>query len=281
MLSRSPTRTCARFASRRRIPFICQPGCAIISRPTGQRGICRRTRTTRHLASTSASTSASTATTCCRCSRATGSSAVPTSRQTAPRASCAFGASRPSRVCREPRCEAREGRAPARAHPWPRPGGTHRVKTREVSVEAARRMAVHAQLLAGNATDLLETVRTLGFLQMDPISLSPRRSTSCRGAGSAPTTHGARPAALGDAAARRVERVHLARRGPAAPPGADGRTGPWVRRHASSTSAATRRSGGTCSASSSVAGRCSRARSRITARPAARRTAGGASARWA
>jgi uncharacterized protein YcaQ len=42
------------------------------------------------------------------------------------------------------------------------------VKT--VRVEQARQIAVHAQLLDGSATSLLETVRTLGFLQIDPIS---------------------------------------------------------------------------------------------------------------
>jgi uncharacterized protein YcaQ len=39
-----------------------------------------------------------------------------------------------------------------------------------VSVEEARRIAVHAQLLDGSATDVLSTVRHLGFLQLDPIS---------------------------------------------------------------------------------------------------------------
>ena len=39
-----------------------------------------------------------------------------------------------------------------------------------VSVEEARRIAVRAQLLDGSATGVLETVRTLGFLQVDPIS---------------------------------------------------------------------------------------------------------------
>jgi uncharacterized protein YcaQ len=40
----------------------------------------------------------------------------------------------------------------------------------EVTHEEARRIAVRAQLLDGSAADVLETVRNLGFLQMDPIS---------------------------------------------------------------------------------------------------------------
>ena len=44
------------------------------------------------------------------------------------------------------------------------------MKPREVSVEEARRIAVRAQLLDGTATDVLSTVRQLGFLQLDPIS---------------------------------------------------------------------------------------------------------------
>jgi uncharacterized protein len=41
----------------------------------------------------------------------------------------------------------------------------------ELTVEAARRMAVRAQLLDGTATDALSTVQRLGFLQIDPISV--------------------------------------------------------------------------------------------------------------
>jgi len=40
----------------------------------------------------------------------------------------------------------------------------------QVSLEEARRIAVRAQLLDGSATGVLETVRRLGFLQIDPIS---------------------------------------------------------------------------------------------------------------
>ena len=43
-------------------------------------------------------------------------------------------------------------------------------RMRIVSTEEARRIAVRAQLLDGSATNVLDTVRQLGFLQIDPIS---------------------------------------------------------------------------------------------------------------
>src|SRR5438067_2995304 len=41
---------------------------------------------------------------------------------------------------------------------------------RTVTPEQARRIAVRAQLLDGSANGVLDTVRRLGFLQLDPIS---------------------------------------------------------------------------------------------------------------
>ena len=42
--------------------------------------------------------------------------------------------------------------------------------TRKVGIEEARRIAVRSQLLDGSATGVLDTVRKLGFLQLDPIA---------------------------------------------------------------------------------------------------------------
>jgi uncharacterized protein YcaQ len=44
------------------------------------------------------------------------------------------------------------------------------VKSTTVSLAQARRIAIRAQALDGSATSVLETVRKLGFLQIDPIS---------------------------------------------------------------------------------------------------------------
>src|SRR4249919_3323995 len=41
----------------------------------------------------------------------------------------------------------------------------------ETTTAEARRIAVRAQLLDGSATDVLSTVRKLGYLQIDPISV--------------------------------------------------------------------------------------------------------------
>jgi hypothetical protein len=48
------------------------------------------------------------------------------------------------------------------------------VDRRTVTPEEARRIAVRAQLLDGSARGVLDTVRRLGFLQMDPISVVAR-----------------------------------------------------------------------------------------------------------
>jgi uncharacterized protein YcaQ len=48
------------------------------------------------------------------------------------------------------------------------------MKRRVVTPEQARRIAVRAQLLDGSATNVLDTVRRLGFLQMDPIATVAR-----------------------------------------------------------------------------------------------------------
>ena len=48
------------------------------------------------------------------------------------------------------------------------------MKTRVVTPEQARRIAVRAQLLDGSANSVLDTVRKLGHLQMDPIATVAR-----------------------------------------------------------------------------------------------------------
>ena len=49
-----------------------------------------------------------------------------------------------------------------------------KTKDLNVSLEQARRIAVRAQMLDGSAVGVLDTVRKLGFLQMDPIAAVAR-----------------------------------------------------------------------------------------------------------
>src|SRR5262249_2928205 len=108
-----------------------------------------------------------TATTCCRCSPATASSVAPTSRPTGARACCTCGASTLSRVCAGTWVRSSNGRRRG-SHGC---SGSRRSGMREVPVEEARRIAVRAQGLDGSTGGVLETVRHLGFLQLDPISV--------------------------------------------------------------------------------------------------------------
>ena len=82
---------------------------------------------------------------------------------------------------------------------------------------------MRAQALDGSATDVLETVRRLGFLQIDVVAPVERPQHlvlfSRLGPGVRPRR--ARPAALGGTRALRMGRVHLPDRGPAARPRAD------------------------------------------------------------
>jgi uncharacterized protein YcaQ len=157
------------------------------------------------------------------------------------------------------------------------------VKPTEVNAEDARRIAVRAQLLDGSATDVLSTVRRLGFLQLDPISSV------------APPQHLVLWSRLGSAYDRSeldrllwetkqlfewnaflwpIEDLPLLRARMRS------KEGSWARYRATYLKE-THRFAGTCCASSSGADRCSPARSRTTSRPERRLTAGGVSARWA
>src|SRR6266567_7511651 len=57
-----------------------------------------------------------------------------------------------------------------RAGGWGRCESANVAKSTALTLAQARRIAVRAQLLDGSATDVLDTVRQLGFLQIDPIA---------------------------------------------------------------------------------------------------------------
>ena len=127
-----------------------------------------------------------------------------------PRACCACARSTSSRGC-----GARARSRPRSTRRWtgsPACSVSNRRTVTEVSPEEARRIAVRAQLLDGSARGVLDTVRRLGFLQMDPIStVAPPQYLVlwCRLGPVRPRR--ARPPALGGAEARRGGRVHLTR----------------------------------------------------------------------
>ena len=176
----------------------------------------------------------------------------------------------------------RRVRARARAPGAVDPGREGRALT-EPPLEQLRRIAVHAQLLDGSATSVLETVERLGFLQLDPISTV------------APAQHVVLWSRLGSRYdSSELDRLlwkerKLVEWNAYLYPAQDlpllkalmrRRDRPHDRHADRVPEARTPRSAATCCGNSSSAGRCSRARSRITSRPDATHTAGGASARW-
>ena len=88
----------------------------------------------------------------------------------------------------------------------------------KVSVEEARRIAVRAQLLDGSATDVLATVRRLGFLQIDVVQPVERPQHLVLFSRLGPGYDRAELDRLlwEERVALRVGRVHLPARGPAA-----------------------------------------------------------------
>ena len=185
------------------------------------------------------------------------------------------------RASARPRRRARPRARPARPHDRARRGAALKV-----SVEEARRIAVRAQVLDGSATGVLETVRRLGFLQIDvvapverpqhlvlfsrlgPATTAPS-STGCSGR-SARSSSGTRSSTRS-----RTCRSSARGSGTSAARGkheepALGAPSSWRRTAPSSA---------TSCASSSGTGRSSRATSRTARRARRENTAGGARAR--
>ena len=138
-----------------------------------------------------------------------------------------------------------------------------------VTPEQARRIAVRAQLLDGSATSVLDTVRRLGFLQIDPIATVARPQELVLFSRLGPFD----PAELDrllwkerklfeyDAFIYPIEDLPLQK----ARMAKRRRGGKLKRDEWSATSCArTRASGATCCASSSATARCSRATSSTT-----------------
>ena len=97
------------------------------------------------------------------------------------------------------------------------------MKTRVVTPEQARRIAVRAQLLDGSAKGVLDTVRRLGHLQMDPIATVARPQELVLFSRLGPFDTAELDRLLWQATeAVRVRRVHLPARGPAAAAGTHG-----------------------------------------------------------
>ncbi len=139
---------------------------------------------------------------------------------------------------------------------------------RTVTADEARRIAVRAQLLDGSARGVLETVRHLGFLQLDPIATvaTPQHLVLWSRLGSFDTSELDRLLWV-ERTPVRVERVRLPDRDAAADPGAHaarsaGRRGTRGSATTRSSCGRTRAFAATCCGSSSSEGRSSPASSR-------------------